>query len=141
MKKDNSSVGTSVLEYLGNFKALIDACGSISYYNNMKNFINAGSNKVKIVASAYQHDKRYYGEQCKEWRVKAKESYEALSFFAKKLGYDMPEGNELINDLIFSRDRRGAYKGYLGTCQKNNTTLSPEELEDKFLRRMQRKLR
>ena len=61
MKKNNSSVGTSVLEYLGNFKALIDACGSISYYNNMKNFINAGSNKVKIVASAYQHDKRTDG--------------------------------------------------------------------------------
>ncbi len=129
-----------VLEYLGEFKALIDACGQVSYHYNMKKFVKAGANKAKIIASAYNHDLRYYNDQLIEWRVKAERSYAVLSLHAAKFGYEMPARKEFLNALALYEDRRNAYKGYLNTCLKGNKTLSPSELEDKYQRRLRKRL-
>ena len=49
-----------ILEYIGELKNLIDACGQVSYFWNMRDFIKYGTvNKAKVVASAYKHDTRY----------------------------------------------------------------------------------
>lgn len=134
-------VSLPVLEYLGEFKALIDACGQVSYYYNMKKFVGAGANKAKLIASAYHHDLRYYNDQLIEWRVKAERSFAVLSLHAAKFGYEMPARKEFLNALALYEDRRNAYKGYLDTCLKGNKTLSPAELEDKYQRRLRKRLK
>lgn len=135
-----------VLEYLGEFKALIDACGQVSYYFNMKKFVAAGVNKAKNIASAYHHDLRYYSDQLNEWKEKARRSFAILGLHASKFGYEMPnstkkEINNYLNGLVVSKDRRDAYKDYLDTCLDNNKTLSPKQLEAKFQQRLQKRLK
>ena len=129
-----------VMEYLGEFKALIDACGQVSYFWNMKRFVSADVNKAKNIASAYHHDLRYYQDQLKEWQVKATRSFDVLSLHASKFDYEMPAKILFLNALTLSEDRRDAYKGYLATCVKNMTTLSPRELEKKFAHRLRKRL-
>lgn len=126
----------TVLEYLGELKYLIDACGNVSYFWNMKNFTKAGVNKAKMIATAYQHDVRYYDEHLREWRVKAKRSFVVLKTLAGKLGYDMPGQRVLLNDLTLSKDKRDAYKAYLRTCEKNHVSISFDELEAKYRKRI-----
>jgi hypothetical protein len=133
-------VSLPVLEYLGEFKALIDACGQVSYYYNMKKFVRAGANKAKSIASAYHHDLRYYNDHLVEWRVKAERSFAVLSLHAAKFGHAMPARKEFLNALALYEDRRRAYKGYLNTCLKGNKTLSPAELENKYQRRLRKRL-
>lgn len=130
-----------VLEYLGEFKALIDACGQVSYHYNMKKFVSAGANKAKNIASAYHHDLRYYNDQLTEWRVKAERSFAVLSLHAARFGYQMPLKRQFLNALAFYEDRRDAYKGYLSTCLKNYKTLSPSEMEGKYQRRLQKRFK
>jgi hypothetical protein len=130
-----------VLEYLAEFKALIDACGQVSYFYNMKKFVGAGVNKAKNVAAAYHHDLRYYSDQLTEWKVKAERSFAILGHYADRFGYKMPVRKNLLNDLTLSEDRRSAYKGYLGTCLKHLRTLSPGELETKYQNRLQKRLK
>lgn len=131
-----------VLEYLGEFKALIDACGKVSYYFNMKKFVSAGVNKAKNIASAYHHDLKYYNDQLNEWREKAKRSYAILSLHVDRFGYKMPKAkNDFLNSLTVSKDRREAYKDYLDSCLKNNRTLSIQEMETKFQQRLQKRLK
>ena len=130
-----------VLEYLGEFKALIDACGQVSYYFNMRRFVYAEVNKAKIVAAAYQHDLRYYNDQLNEWREKARRSFGVLTLHADKFGYKFPDRNDFLNGLTVSKDRREAFKDYLRTLLKREQTLSPDELETKFQKRLQRRLR
>ena len=130
-----------VLEYLGEFKALIDACGFVSYYFNMKKFVPAGVSKAKIVASAYQHDLRYYNDQYREWKAKAERSFGLLSFHAARFGYEMPPKREFLLKLTMFKDRREAYKGYIGTCLHNNRTLSPAEMEKKYANRVFKRLK
>lgn len=134
-------VSLPVLEYLGEFKALIDACGQVSYHYNMKMFVRAGVNKAKNIASAYHHDLRYYNDRLAEWRVKAERSFAVLSHNAAKFGYEMPNKKEFLNALALHEDRRDAYKGYLDTCLKSNKTLSPSELEEKYQRRLRKRLK
>lgn len=130
-----------ILEYLAEFKALIDACGKVSYFFNMKKFVKANVNKAKAVASAYNHDLRYYQDQLNEWLVKARRSYAILGLHAAKFGYEMPAENYWLNQMTVSEDRRSAYKGYLQTCLKNKKTLSPTEMEAKFQQRLQKRLK
>ncbi len=131
-----------VLEYLGEFKALIDACGQVSYFFNMKKFVSAGVNKAKSIASAYHHDLRYYDDQLNEWREKAKRSYAILSLHASGFGYTMPEvRNDFLNSMTVSKDRREAYKYYLDSCLKNNRTLPIQEMEAKYQRRLRKRLK
>lgn len=138
-------VDLPVIEYLGEFKALIDACGQVSYFFNMKKCIKAGVNKAKIVASAYQHDPSYYEEHLNDWRRKAYRSLGVLGLHAKAFGYIMPQGEEerkrFLNKLAVSEDRRKAYKGYLKTCLKNETTLSPDKLEKKYQQLLKKRLK
>lgn len=129
-----------VLEYLGEFKALIDACGEVSYFFNMKKFVTAGVNKAKIVAAAYQHDLRYYENQLNEWRAKAERSYAVLGFYAPQFGYEMPERKVFLNMLALSIERRKAYKDYLRTCLKHMATLSPVEMEKKYQKRLEKRI-
>ena len=69
-----------VLEYLGEFKALIDACGQVSYFYNMKKFVSTyelitldeceqrlknirdkiNSNLDKLLKDNYKHYLSYY---------------------------------------------------------------------------------
>lgn len=130
-----------VLEYLGEFKALIDACGQVSYFMNMENLVKADVNKAKIIASAYQHDLEYYKEQFKEWKEKAKRSFIVLSMHAGKLGYKLPNEKDFLNGLTLMKDRRDAYKDYLSTCLKHEKTLSPFEMEKKFQLRLKKRLK
>jgi hypothetical protein len=131
-----------VLEYIGEFKNLIDSCGQVSYFWNMRDFVKHGTvNKAKIVASAYNHDVHYYDEQLANWRIKARRSYSILNLHAVKFGYSVPEETTFLNDLTLSGDRRKAYKDYLGTCLKNYTTLSPQDLERKFQRRLKKRFK
>lgn len=134
-----------VIEYIGEFEALIDACGQVSYYFNMKNFVNAGGKKAKNIASAYHHDIRYYDDQLKDWKEKARRSFAVLKLHASKFDYNMPktrkEENAFLNALVVSKDRRQAYKGYLETCLKNEKTLSPKQLEAKFQQRLKKSLK
>lgn len=129
-----------VIEYLGEFKALIDACGQVSYHFNMKKFVSADINKAKKIASAYHHDAQYYTQQLNEWRVKARRSYAIVGFHAARLGFQMPNENDFLNSLVISKDRRAAYKGYLDTCLKKEEPLSPCELETKFQCRLKKRL-
>lgn len=129
-----------VLEYLGEFKALIDACGNASYYFNMKKFVKADVNKAKRIASYYNHDLKYYDDQLKEWRVKAERSYLILDQLASRFNYAMPEKKAFLNSLALSYDRRKAYKDYLLVAQRNLKTISPSELEAKFQKRILRRM-
>lgn len=129
-----------VLEYLGEFKAMIDACGQVSYYWNMRRFIAAEVNRAKVVASAYQHDLRYYEDQFNEWREKARRSFDVLSIYAEKFGYRMPPQRDVLNALAIHKGRREAYKDYLKVCLRNETTLSVEELEAKYQLRLRKRL-
>lgn len=140
-RKEPEEENLPVLEYLGEFKALIDACGKVSYYFNMKKFVAAEVNKAKKIASAYEHDLAYYKDQCNEWKVKAERSYEVLKLHAAKFGYEMPAKKDYLNSLTISKDRRAAYKGYLATCLKNRKTLSPAELERKFQNLLKKRLK
>lgn len=109
MDKDEN---LNVLEYVAEFKALIKACGWVSYYWNMKAFVAAKVKKAEDIAAAYQHDARYYNEQYKEWREKANRSYCILGLHAGKLGYSMPEQRDFLNSLTLYKDRRECYKYY-----------------------------
>lgn len=126
----------SILEYLGELKNLIDACGNVSYFWNMKRFMAANVNKAKMIAAAYQHDLCYYEDQCNEWRVKAERSFIILKALAEKFGYERPNRKDLLNKLTLHKDRRDAYKTYLQTCLKNNIPISFEELEEKYEKRI-----
>ena len=53
--------------------------------------------------------------------------------------YEMPEKKAFLNALALYKERRGAYKGYLSTCLKHGRTLSPDELEIKYQRRLKRR--
>ena len=144
LELSEDSASLPVLEYLGEFKALIDACGQVSYFFNMRKYVAAGVNKAKIVAAAYQHDLRYYNDQLKEWKVKAERSYGILNMYAGCFGLRLPEAEEkrrLLNLLATSKDRRRAYKEYLDTCLKKNQVLSPEELERKYQLRLHKRFR
>ena len=137
---EESANSVTVLEYLGEFKALIDACGQVSYFFNMKKFVKAGVNKAKSIASAYHHDLRYYNDQLAEWKVKAERSFAIVTLHALKLGYRMPEKKHFLNLLTLYETRRKAYKDYLSTCLKNQRPLSPNELEAKYQKRLQKAL-
>lgn len=137
----DEEAGLPVLEYLGEFKALIDACGQVSYFFNMKKYIEADVNKAKAIASAYQHDLRYYREQLNEWRVKAERSYAILGLHAGRFGFEMPDERTLLNGLAMSPDRRKAYKGYLNTCVKNREVISPTKLEYKYYQLLEKRMR
>lgn len=126
----------SILEYLGELKNLIDACGNVSYFWNMKRYVKADVNKAKIIAAAYQRNLRYYEDQCNEWRVKAERSFIVLKALAEKFGYEKPDRKDFLNKLTLYKDRRDAYKVYLRTCLKNKTPISFEELEDKYEKRL-----
>ncbi len=140
-KPFEESVDLPIIEYIGEFKALIDACGQVSYFFNMRNFVSAGVNKAKVVASAYHHDLRYYQDQLDEWRAKARRSFAVLCLHAKKFGFSMPSSeNGYLNMLAVSKDRRDSYKGYLTTCLKNSKALSFAELEVKFQVRLKKAL-
>ena len=141
MEKSFEEEAMPVLEYLGEFKALIDACGQVSYFWNMKRFIRAEVNKAKVVASAYQHDFGYYQDQTKEWVVKARRSFKILEMYAQKFGYDVPEENDFLNGLAVSSDRRRAFKRYLYTCFKKEKAISFDEMETKFQAMLQKRLK
>lgn len=130
--KKEKKIPESVLEYLGEFKGLIDICGQVSYFYNMSKYVSADVNKAKIVAAAYQHDLEYYNDQLNEWRVKGRIAFGVLGLHARKLGYEMPDQLTFLNDLATSKDRRKAYKGYIDTLMWNAKTLSPTELEAKY---------
>ena len=80
----------SEIEYLTEFKSVIDACGQVSYFMNMEKFFRAEVNKVKNVAAAYQHNLWYYRDQYNEWRVKAERAYMILQTKANDLGIELP---------------------------------------------------
>ena len=138
-EKVEASKSLPVLEYLAEFKALIDACGQVSYFYNMKKFVGAGVNKAKSIASAYQHDLRYYEDQLAEWRVKAERSFAILNLHAGCFNYEMPKKKAFLNALALYKERRVAYKGYLSTCLKYGRTISPDELEVKYQKRLKRR--
>lgn len=138
-KEDGESFDLPILEYLCEFRALVDACGQVSYYMNMKKCIMEKVSKAVVVAAAYQHDLRYYEEQYNGWRFKARRSYNVLSVHAKKLGYEMPNLSSFLNAMTFSKDRRDAYRDYLDTCLKNSKTISPREMEKKFQLRLKKR--
>ena len=135
--KQEVAISLPVLEYLGEFKALIDACGQVSYFLNMREYVKAGVNKAKIVASAYNHDLQYYEDQLAEWRVKARRSFAVLALYMESFGYEkITDRDKFLNELALSKDRRSAYKGYLASCLKNKRALSPAELEAKYQQRL-----
>lgn len=130
-----------VLEYLSGFRALINACGQVSYFYNMRLSVAVGVNKAaRVIAPAYHHNFRYYDDKLKDWRAKAKKSFIILEFHGKKLGYYFSEQTSFLNSLALSKDRREAYKGYLDTCFKQHKALSPNEMEEKFQKRLQKRL-
>ncbi|MBQ6414602.1 hypothetical protein IJI28_03220 [Candidatus Saccharibacteria bacterium] len=130
-----------VIEYVAQFKALIDDCGWVSYHFNMRKYLAAKVNKAKIVASAYQHDLAYYIDQLNEWRTKAEIAFGALSVQAARLGYTMPERKLFLNMLTLYSDRRKAYKGYLQTCLKKKEARSPERLEADYQKLLEKRLK
>ena len=130
-----------LLEYVGEFRALIDACGQVSYFMNMVQFVQSDVAKAKKVAAAYQHDLRYYREQYDEWRVKAKRSYAVLGSHAAPLGYKMPEMRSFLNNLTLHKDRRECYKYYLDGYFPKGETFSPDELEKKYEGRLKKRLK
>ena len=130
-----------VLEYVAEFKALIDACGCVSYYFNMKKYVAAEVSKAKIVAAAYSHDLRYYEDQLSEWKVKADIAFGALAVQAARLGYTMPKKKLFLNMLALYKDRREAYKGYLQTCLKKDQALSPIGLELKYQKLLRKRMK
>lgn len=140
-KKTVANEKPPVLEYLAEFKALIDACGQISYFNNMRDFKAAGVLKASIVASAYSHPYAYYDDQSREWGVKASRSYAVLKYQAEKLGFEIPAEDDLLKMLTYKKDRREAYTGYLNTCLKNDKAWSPAELEEKFQNRLKKRMK
>jgi hypothetical protein len=129
-----------VLEYISEFRALIDACGQVSYFYHMRLFVAAELKKAKEIASEYNHSFRYYDEQLKDWRAKATKKFVVLKFHGNRLGYSFPEQKSFLNELALSKDRRDAYKGYLNTCLKKQKTFSPDELENKFQKRLKKRL-
>ncbi len=127
------------LEYVAEFRSLIDACGQTSYYWNMKQFVVERVKKAEDIAAAYQHDAGYYNEQYREWAAKAKRSYKILGLHAARLAYKMPEMREMLNELTLYKDRRECYRYYLDSCLKTGATLSPEELEKKYAARIEKR--
>lgn len=134
-------VSPSIIEYVAQYKALIDACGQVSYYFNMRKYLAAEVNKVKIIASAYQHDLAYYNDQLKDWKAKAEIAFGALAFQADRLGYSLPEKKSYLNMLTLYKDRRDAYKDYLRTSLKNGKPRSPAKLELDFQKRLKKRLK
>ena len=140
--KPEVSADLAILEYVAEFRALIVACGQVSYYYNMKMLVRANVAKAKTVAAAYQHDLRYYTEACEEWRAKAYRSFKVLKMHAEKLGYQMPDNlPNFLNSLALYKKRRECYKYYLDRYLDKNMTFSPAELEEKYFLRLQRRLR
>lgn len=137
----SEEIGPSAIEYVAQFKALIDACGQVSYYFNMRKYLAAEVNKVKIIASAYQHDLAYYNDQLNDWKTKAEIAFGALAFQANRLGYSLPEKKSYLNMLTLYKDRRDAYKDYLRTCLKNGELRSPARLESDFQKRLKKRLK
>ena len=121
-----------LIEYVAEFRSLIDACGQTSYYWNMKQFVAERVKKAEDIAAAYQHDARYYTEQYREWAAKAKRSYKILGMHAARLAYKMPEIKGMLNSLTLYKDRRECYRYHLDNCLKRGAALSPEELEKKY---------
>lgn len=141
MKKDNDSVtNNTVVEYLGNFKSLLDACGQIACYANKRRFLKVGVNNRRFTVSSNRSCRDYYGEKRDEWHKKAEEAYDDFCVNAGELGYEVPDKEKYLDGMLSSKERRDAYKCYLNTCIKNNKALSPEEMEKKFQHRMQRHL-
>lgn len=131
-----------ITEYVGEFRALIDACGQVSYYMNMVKFVQGDVAKAKKVAAAYQHDLRYYKEQYNEWRVKALRSFDALGVHAAPLGHSMPSDKKVfLNNLVLHKDRRECYKYYLDGYFPKGITFSPTELEKKYAERIKKRLK
>lgn len=130
-----------ILEYVAEFIAVIDACGMVSYFMNMKRCVEQNVSKAKDVAAAYQHDLRYYTKQYNDWRFKARRSFNALVFQAQQLGYEMPDQNDLLNGLTLYEGRRDCYKYYLNSYLKKNATFSPMELEKKYHNRLKKRLK
>ena len=130
-----------LLEYVAEFRALINACGWVSYYMNMKNGCIGNVSKIKLVAAAYEHDAKYYTEQYDEWRYKAEQSYVVLSLHAGKLGYSMPNKSDFLNGLTFYKKRRECYKYYLEEYLPKGETFSPAELEKKYNDRLKKQLK
>ncbi|MBP5647963.1 hypothetical protein J6X04_01580 [Candidatus Saccharibacteria bacterium] len=139
--QDESNIDLPVLEYVAEFLAMIDACGQVSYYFNMRKFVAANVTKAKNVAAAYQHDLRYYREQLGDWKAKAERSYGILGLKAEKLGYKMPEKRDILNALALHKDRRECYKYYLNNYLEKNKTFSPEELEQKYALRLKKRMK
>ena len=138
---DENELSLPVLEYVAEFKALIDACGWVSYYYNMKRFLAANANKAKIVASSYNHDLRYYNDQLNTWREKARRSFDVMSLHAKKFGFIVPNKNDFLNSLTLYKTRRDCYKYYIGRCLKTESIMSPKQLEQKFAERLNKRLK
>jgi len=130
------------LEYLAQFGDLINACGQVSYFLNMKKCLDAQVRKAINVAASYNHDKRYYAEQLDEWRWKAKRSLGILKFKAQKAGVEFDiskfgDDNGFLNMPAISKDRRKNYKGYLDRSH----TLSPVELEARYQKLLQKRMK
>lgn len=129
-------------EYFCQFCDLLDACGSVSYYLNMKKCLDYKIRKATAIAAAYKHDRLYYLEQLNEWRFKARRSLSILKFKAEEAGIqfdisDFGVDKDWLNALALSKDRRKQYKGYL----TRNHSLSPTELEIKYQKLLQKRIK
>lgn len=140
---------TRMIPYYGDLKAIIDACGKVSYYWNMKHGVKSNVQQMKIIASAYQHDAKYYQKMLNEWRWKARRSLATFKIRANALGLKVnPESeyekavewdNNFLNQLAISDDRRKCYKEYIFSYSLKAETLSVEELEKFYQRRLTRR--
>lgn len=138
-----------MIPYYGDLKAVIDACGMVSYYWNMKHGVKSNVQQMKIIASAYQHDAKYYQKMLDEWRWKAKRSLATLKIRANALGITVnPEkeyqkalewDNNFLNQLAVSEDRRRCYKEYIFSYSLKAQALSVDELEKFYQRRLIRR--
>ena len=127
-------------EYISEFYQLINSCGQVSYYSNMRHFVQEEQHKAKLVAASYEHDLAYYKEQEISWVAKARRGLAVLKFKASLVGYDFEEeDNTFLNNLALSKDRRESYKYYLAHFKKNGKIYSPDELEYKYIQRIMKR--
>ena len=130
-----------ILEYMSQFKMLIEACGKVGYFWNMERCLSPKISKVEVSASTANHTKDFKKQRI-EWVNKANIAYAALSIHARRLGIDMPEDEKaFLNALAISKDRRKCYTSYLNNRIEKNLTLSPDELEGFFQKRLEKRLK
>lgn len=140
---------TRIFSYYGDLKAIIDACGKVSYYWNMKHGLKGNVQQMKMIASAYQHDLKYYEKMLNEWRWKAKRALATFKIQAHALNITVnPESefkkalewdDQFLRQLAISDDRRKCYKDYIASYALKVEVLSVEKLEELYQDRLTRR--